>query len=104
MRCFSPYRIEVETCQDVTFEDNVDFNSLNPESSVGLIRTRSSLEKIVQTFKNSAKITKKDQYVQIDNGKFVANAYKSKGFVEIKFFPKNVNLEEAMNYYRKVMT
>ena len=104
MRCFSPHRIEVETCQDVIFEDDVDYNSLIPESRVGLIRTRSSLEKIVQTFKDSAKITKKNQYIQIDNGKFVANAYKSKGFVEIKIFPKNVNLEEAMNYFRKVMT
>lgn len=104
MRCFSPHRIEVETCQDLIFEDDVNHNSLNPESRVGLIRTRSSLEKIVQAFKDSAKITEKNQYIQIINGKFVANAYKSKGFVEIKVFPKNVNLEEAMNYCRKIMT
>ena len=69
-----------------------------------MIRTRSSLENIVEKFKNIGEIKKKNQYIQIKNGKFIANAYKSKGFVEIKVFPKDVNLEEAMNYYRKMMT
>ena len=104
MRCFSPHRLEVETCQDILFEDDIDYGSITPDSRVGLIRTRSSLEKIVQNFKNVAEIKEKKQYIQIKNGKFMANAYKSKGFIEIKIYPKGVNLEEAMNYYRKVMT
>ncbi len=78
-------------------------NTSKQNSRTGLIRTRASLKEIEEKFKNIAKIIKNDKYIYLKNGKFEANAYKSKGYVEVKIFPHNTDLEDAMNFYRKVM-
>ena len=104
MRNFSPFRIEVQTCQDLSFENQNETNSINNKSRVGLIRTRKSIENITEKFKNFVEVKNDHPFVNIKNSMFEANVYKSKGFVEVKIFPKDNNLEEAMNFYRKVMS
>ncbi len=104
MRNFSPFRFEVQTCQDLIFENQNDTNLIIKKSRIGLVRTRKSLENITEKFKNIAEVKNNHQFVNIKNGKFEANVYKSKGFVEVKIFPRDNNLEEAMNFYRKVMS
>lgn len=101
MRNYAPYRFEVRTCQDLMFEN--DDISLEPDSRIGLIRTRTSIENLTEKLKEVAEIKKYNQYLYIKNGEFRATAYKSKGFVEIKIYPKNNELEKAMNYFRKAM-
>ena len=103
VRGYSPFRIEVRTCQDLLFEDDLKKNTSKLNSRTGLIRTRVSLKEIEEKFKNIAKIIKNDKYIYLKNGKFEANAYKSKGYVEVQIFPHNIDLEDAMNFYRKVM-
>ncbi len=100
-RNFSPFRYTVASCQDKLIETKDIL--LNPSSRVGLIRTRKSLEIIEEKFKIIAEIKKTNELLIINNKEFKAFAYKSKGLVEIKFCPKNDNLEKVMNYYRKIM-
>jgi len=100
-RNFSPFRYAVGTCQDKLIETN-DI-PINPDSRIGLIRTRKKLEIIEEKFKKVAGIKKNNDYLIINNKNFNAFAYKSKGLVEIKLWPKNGRLEKAMNCYRKVM-
>jgi len=104
VRGYSPFRIEVRTCQDLLFENDLKKNTSKQNSRTGLIRTRASLKEIEEKFKNIAKIIKNDKYIYLKNGKFEANAYKSKGYVEVKIFPYSTDLEDAMNLYRKVMS
>ncbi len=99
----TPFRIEVRTCQDLLFENDLKRNTTTQKSRTGLIRTRASLREIEEKFKNIAEIIKSDEYIYLKNGKFEANAYKSKGYVEVKIFPFSIDLEDAMNFYRKVM-
>ncbi len=101
MRNFSPFRYVVGTCQDRIIE--IEDISLNPNSRVGLIRTRKNLEEIEKNFKNIAEIKRNDGILIISNKEFKAFAYKSKGLVEIKFYSNNKNLKKAMNFYRKRM-
>lgn len=103
VRGYSPFRIEVRTCQDLFFENDFESNYSRHISRIGLIRTRASLKEIEEKFKDIAEIIKDDQYIHLKNGTFIANAYKSKGYVEVKILPKNNDLEDAMNFYRKIM-
>lgn len=103
MRNFSPYRIEIGTCQNFSVEnDPNEIHSLN--SPVGLIRTKAKLEDIIEKLEKYAEIKKFAQYVSIKNGKLSATAYKSKGYVEIKIYPNNNDLEISMNYFRGLIT
>jgi len=103
MRNFSPYRIEIGTCQNFSVENGSnEIHSLN--SRVGLIRTRAKLEDIIEKLEKYAEIKKFAQYVSIKNGKLSATAYKSKGYVEIKIYPNNKDLEKTMNYFRGIIT
>ena len=105
VRNFSPYRIEVETCRDLSFENDFDeVFPLNQNSPVGLIRTRMSLEKIIDKIQSFGEIKKHSQYTSIKNGKFIATVYKAKGYSEIKIHPRNNELEKAMNYIRTIIT
>ena len=100
MRNFSPYRIEIGTCQNFSVENELP--SLN--SRVGLIRTRKNLEDIIEKLGKHAEIKKFNQYTSIKNGKLSAIAYKSRGYVEIKIYPNNDDLEITMNYFRGIIT
>ena len=100
MRNFSPYRIEIGTCQNFSVENELP--SLN--SRVGLIRTRKNLEDIIEKLEKHAEIKKFNQYISIENGKLSATAYKSRGYVEIKIYPHNNDLEITMNYFRGIIT
>lgn len=100
MRNFSPFRIEVGTCQN--FSIDLHPPALNTE--VGLIRTRKELGDIIKKIGNHAEVRKYRDYVSIKNGKLSATAYKSKGYVEIKIYPKDYDLEKTMNYFRGIIT
>lgn len=104
VRGYSPFRIEVGTCQDLQFENDLENNTSKLISRTGLIRTRATLKEIEVKFKNKAKIIKNDNYIHLKNGKFEANVYKSRGYVEVKIFPYDTDLEDAMNSYRRIMT
>ena len=72
--------------------------------NVGLIRTRKKLEDMIEKLEKHAEIKKIDHYVSIENGKLSATTYKSRGYVEIKIYPNNDDLEIAMNYFRGIIT
>ena len=72
--------------------------------NVGLIRTRKKLEDMIEKLGKHAEIKKFNQYTSIKNGKLSAIAYKSRGYVEIKIYPNNDDLEITMNYFRGIIT
>jgi len=104
VRNYSPYRFEVNTCKNMIFENEFNLTLLKPEMRVGLIRTRISLEILVEKLNEIAAIKEHDHYISIKNGTFKATAYKSNGFAEIKVYSNNNDLEKAMNDIRKALT
>jgi len=58
---------------------------------------------IAKRFENIADVKERDDYISIDNGNFIALAYKSKRFVEIKINPKENDLIKVLNYCRKIL-
>jgi len=103
MRNFAPFRFEVGTCRNASFEMNCNDRAFDPNSRIGLIRTRMKIETLEEKFKDFTEIRKNKQYLSLINKKFAANAYKSNGFVEIRINPKNHKLEDAMNFTRRIM-
>ena len=101
MRNYSPFRYAVGTCQDKIID--YDDIPLNPNVRIGLIRTRKKIEYIEEKFKNKIEMKRNDEVLIFSDSDFYAFAYQSKGLVEIKFFSKNDKLEEAMNYYRRII-
>jgi len=104
VRNYSPYRFEVNTCKNITFEHEFNQTSLKPETRVGLIRTRTSLESLAEKLNEIAEIKEYNHNISIKNGTFKATAYKLNGFAEIKVYPINIDLEKAMNEIRKAIT
>ncbi|TKJ22444.1 MAG: hypothetical protein CEE43_06015 [Promethearchaeota archaeon Loki_b32] len=104
VRNYSPFRFEVNTCKNMIFEKEFSQTPIKPEMRVGLIRTRNSLELLVEKLNGIAAIKEYDHYISIKNGTFKATAYKSNGFAEIKVYSNNNELEKAMNDIRKALT
>ena len=104
VRNYSPYRFEVNTCKNIIFENEFNQKPLKSEMRVGLIRTRTSLEKLAEKLNAIAEIKEYDHHISIKNGTFKATAYKSNGFAEIKVYPNNNEVEKAMNDIRKALT
>ncbi len=104
VRNYSPYRFEVGTCKNMIVENNFNQNPLKPETRVGLIRTRKTLEVLKQKLNKIALIKEHENYVSIKNGTFKANAYKLNGYTEIKVYPNSNDLEKVMIDIRKALT
>ncbi|MHA1249560.1 MAG: phosphoadenosine phosphosulfate reductase domain-containing protein [Candidatus Helarchaeota archaeon] len=103
MRNFSHYRYEVETCRDFQPNLKLDFSNNKLNGKIGLIRTRMPIDKILKMFEKIGSVNKNEDSYNIDNEKFAAWIYNSKGFIEIKVYPKNTILKDNLNYIRNIL-